>query len=215
MEAWRTGKPFAELVLLRTLVYRVEQVLLVDRDSGLLLASVSAPGISTTDSDVVSAMLTAIQDFIRESFQLPQEDNIRQIYTGEFSLWVESGPFATLAAAVRGNAPAEFHETLRAAVDLVHEEMGAEIRGFTGDSRPFEQKGRPILEGCLQLQFQAQKPCSYWKLWVCAALAAAALLLWGGIALRNARRWNQAVAVCDPRPASSSHTPPGNAEETF
>src|SRR5215831_14543780 len=67
-EAWRTGKSFAEIVMLRTLLYRVEQVLLVDRNSGLLLASVSAPGISTKDSDLVSSMLTAIQAFIHDSF---------------------------------------------------------------------------------------------------------------------------------------------------
>jgi OOP family OmpA-OmpF porin len=108
VEAWRTGQPFAQVVLLRTLVYRVEQVLLVDRNSGLLFASVSAPGISTRDSDLVSAMLTAIQEFVHDSFYLEQDDSIRQIHTGEFSLWVETGPFAALAAAVRGNAPIEF-----------------------------------------------------------------------------------------------------------
>src|SRR5215469_15908379 len=59
VEAWRTGKPLAEIVLLRTLVFRVEEVLLVDRNSGLLLASVAAPGMSTENSDLVSAMLTA------------------------------------------------------------------------------------------------------------------------------------------------------------
>src|SRR5215470_13976036 len=31
-EGWRTGTPFAQVVLLRTLVYRVEQVLLLDRN---------------------------------------------------------------------------------------------------------------------------------------------------------------------------------------
>ncbi len=38
--ALRTGKPFAEIVLLNTLVYRVEQVFLIDRESGLLLQHV-------------------------------------------------------------------------------------------------------------------------------------------------------------------------------
>jgi OOP family OmpA-OmpF porin len=88
VEAWRTGKPFGEVVILRTLIYRVEQVLLVDRNSGLLLASISAPGISTRYSDLVSSMLTAIQAFIQDSFQLDEHDSIRQIHTGEFSLWV-------------------------------------------------------------------------------------------------------------------------------
>ena len=195
VEAWRTGRPFAQIVLLRTLVYRVEQVLLVDRTSGLLLASVAAPGIATKDSALVSAMLTAIQEFVHDSFHLAQGDSVRQIHMGEFSLWVEPGPFAAIAAAVRGNAPVEFHEVLRAAVDLIHEEMAAELRDFRGDSAPFEQRGRPILEGCLQSRFQEPEPRSYWRVWVCAGALGAALLVWGGLKAVQARQWNGALAA--------------------
>ena len=42
VEAWRTGRPFAEVVLSHSLVYRVEQVFLVHRDTGLLLQHVAA-----------------------------------------------------------------------------------------------------------------------------------------------------------------------------
>lgn len=38
LEALRTGKPFAEIVLLHTLRYRVEQVFLIHSQTGLLLA---------------------------------------------------------------------------------------------------------------------------------------------------------------------------------
>ncbi len=37
IEARQTGKSFAEVVLLRTLVYRVEQVFLIDKHTGLIL----------------------------------------------------------------------------------------------------------------------------------------------------------------------------------
>jgi hypothetical protein len=200
LEAWRTRKRFAEVVMLRTLIYRVEQVLLVDRNSGLLLESVSAPGISTRDTGLVSSMLTAIQAFIHDSFQLEQHDNIRQIHTGDFSLWVETGPSAALAAAVRGNAPIEFRHILRAAVDLIHEEMGSELRDFQGDSRPFQQRARPILEGCLQSQFQRRERGSCWRVWIFAGLVGAALLLWGGLGVRQAVRWNHALAALEATP---------------
>jgi OOP family OmpA-OmpF porin len=195
VEAWHTGQPFAEVVLLRTLVYRVEQVLLVDRNSGLLLASVSAPGISTKDSDLVSAMLTAIQEFVHDSFHLEQDDSIRQIHTGEFSLWVETGPFGALAAAVRGNAPIEFRQVLRAAVDLIHEEMATELRDFRGDSAAFEQRSRPILEGCLQPRFQEPERRSFWRVWVCAAAVGAALAAWAGLKIHDVGQWNAALAA--------------------
>jgi outer membrane protein OmpA-like peptidoglycan-associated protein len=200
VEAWRTGKPFAQVVLLRTLVYRVEQVLLVDRNSGLLLAAAAAPGISTKNSDLVSAMLTAIQEFVHDSFQLKHGDSIRQIHTGEFSLWVEPGPLAALAAAVRGNAPVEFHQVLRAAVDLIHEELGIELRDFQGDSTPIEQGSRPILEGCLQSRFQEPRTRSYWRVWVCAAAVGLALLTWSGLKIRDALRWSRALAALEATP---------------
>lgn len=194
VEAWRTGRPFAELVMLRTLIYTVEQVLLVDRNSGLLLTAVSAPDISTRYSDLISSMLTAIQAFVQDSFQLDEHDSIRQIHTGEFSLWVEPGPFAVLVAAVRGNAPIEFQHTLRAAIDLIHEEMGTELRDFQGDSSSLEQRARPILEGCLQSRFQ-ERSGSCWRVWVCASIVGSALLLWGALGAWRARQWKEAVAA--------------------
>ena len=47
VEAWRTGRPFAEVVLSHSLVYRVEQVYLVHRDTGLLLHHVAADAALT------------------------------------------------------------------------------------------------------------------------------------------------------------------------
>ena len=68
MTAWRTGKSFAEVVLLNTLVYRVEQVFLIHAQTGLLLQHVVADAVTAQDADMVSGMLTAIRDFARDSF---------------------------------------------------------------------------------------------------------------------------------------------------
>src|SRR5512134_1091423 len=50
LEALRTGKSFAEVVMLKTLRYRVEQVFLIHQETGLLLQQVSAPGIQLQDA---------------------------------------------------------------------------------------------------------------------------------------------------------------------
>ena len=67
-EAWRTGRPFAEVVLKHTLVYQVEHVFLVHRHTGLLIAHVAAENAVSQDPQLVSSMLMAIQDFVRDSF---------------------------------------------------------------------------------------------------------------------------------------------------
>lgn len=193
LEAWRTGKPFAEVVLLRTLVYRVEQVLLLDRNTGLLLTSVAAANVAPKDTHLISGMLAAIQEFIHDSFEVEKSVGIRELHVGDFSLWVEQGPQAALAAAVRGNAPAELRETLRAAIDLVHQEFGEELRQFRGDAKAFEQRGRAILEGCLQSRYHTPEETSYWKLGLCTVAVAAALFVWIGFRFAEARQWSRAL----------------------
>ncbi len=49
LEALRTGVPFAEVVLLHTLRYRVEQVFLLHRQTGLLLRQAMVESVSTLD----------------------------------------------------------------------------------------------------------------------------------------------------------------------
>src|SRR5215831_16724295 len=65
-EALRTGKTFAEVVMLRSLVYRVEQLFLIHRKTGLSLLHVAVDPTVAKDSDMVAGMLSAIQDFARD-----------------------------------------------------------------------------------------------------------------------------------------------------
>jgi len=67
-EAWRTGTSFAEVVLKHTLVYQVEHVFLIHRHTGLMISHVAAENAAGQDPQLVSSMLVAIQDFVRDSF---------------------------------------------------------------------------------------------------------------------------------------------------
>ncbi len=66
-EAFTTGKPFAEVVLLHTLRFRIAQIFLIHRETGLLLQHATLDS-NVRDVDLASGMLTAIQDFVRDSF---------------------------------------------------------------------------------------------------------------------------------------------------
>ena len=111
-EAIRTGRSFSEVVLLHTLVYRVEQLFLLHRDSGVVLRHISAPGIVSQDADMVSGMLTAIQDFVHDSFG-GGEDSLESFRVGDLGVRIEQAPHTVLAAVVRGNPPAELSTLLR------------------------------------------------------------------------------------------------------
>ena len=107
-EAFRTGRQFAEIVLFHTLVYRVEQIFLIHRETGLVLDHVVAEDTIIQDPDLISGMLTAIQDFVNDSFGGTAGDEIETLRIGaEKSVWIEKGEHAFIAAVIRGTPPLE------------------------------------------------------------------------------------------------------------
>jgi outer membrane protein OmpA-like peptidoglycan-associated protein len=134
LEAWRTGKPFAEVVLNHTLVYQVEHVFLIHNHTGLLISHVAAEDAASQDPQLVSSMLTAIQDFVRDSFKGAGQQGVDTLRLGDLRLWCEAGPFAMLVAVIRGNPPEELRETLRNVLSRIHEERRQALESFDGDS---------------------------------------------------------------------------------
>lgn len=187
--AFRTGKSFAEVVLLNTLVYRVEQVFLIDRNSGLLLLHVKSGSSAVQDADMVSGMLTAIRDFARDSFHVSEDEALDTLQVGDLSVWIEQGPNAMLAAVIRGAAPAELRVTMQEAIEHVHARLGEELAAFAGDTAPFETV-RPVLETCLQARYRIEKKKSSPRLWILAGGFVLALAVSGFFTLSARARWD-------------------------
>lgn len=188
--AFRTGKPFAEIVLLETLQYRVEQLLLIHRETGLLLQHVTVDATAGQDADQVSAMLTAIRDFVHDSFHVRGEESLDALRVGDLQVLVEQGPYAVLAGVVRGTAPASLRATFQAALETVHLQLGPELATFNGDASPFE-RARVPLETCLVSQLRRTSRTGLPRVWLVAGLLAlAALATWGFLAWRETRQWH-------------------------
>jgi len=165
LQAWRSGYSFAEIVLMHTLVYRVEQIFLIHRHSGLLQLHVSMDDVEIGDSDAVSAMFTAIQDFIRDSFSTSKEEELDSVEMGQFTVWIERGPYAVLACVIRGNAPRHFRYSMKITLEHVHARYASLLEQFDGDNSAL-QSSRPLLEELLHSETkpQAQKPLLSWPL---------------------------------------------------
>jgi len=191
LEARRTGKSFAEIVLLHTLVYQVQQVLLIHRGNGLLLQHVVAESLSLSDPSIVSGMLTAIQDFVNDSFNAGREGTLHTMQVGELTVWIEPGPHAYVAAIVRGHAPADLRIALQDAVARIHGEQALLLERFNGDAAPFEAC-RPLLEACLQSKFSERRQrFMSWPLGVALVLVVALLGTWAFVTIRDARQWDR------------------------
>ena len=170
LEAKRTGRPLAEVVLLRTLVYRVEQVFLIHPGSGIVLQHVSAEG-GVQDPNQVASMLEAIDSFVREAFRpQPFGVHLSRVEVGDLTIWVDRNAAAVIAAVVRGCAPRELGDVLHEAHERIYLTHRADLARFQSDVSPFAAT-RPILESCLQGQHRP--PPRMARVW----LAAAAVLL--------------------------------------
>lgn len=197
-EALRTGRSFAEVVMLHTLLYRVEQVFLIHKETGLLLRQVSAGGAAVQDADMVSGMLTAIQDFVHDSFSAGRDDQLETLQVGELTVWIEQGPLAVLAGVIRGSAPSDLRTTFRETQERIHLQYGSAMKEFAGDATPFAPAAE-LLEECLQSRYHeaAQRARSSGVLTpfrIVAGVLMLIVLVWGFFWFRNQRRWDDYVA---------------------
>jgi hypothetical protein len=178
LEALRSGKSFSEVVLLHTLVYRVEQVFLIHTETGLVLGHAVNDGVDTQDADLVSAMLTAIQDFVRDCFT-GEGGDLDSIRMGEFTIYMEKNEQAILACVVRGTPPADFRAGIRTNFELMLMESADALSSFNGDTAPFLLIHRR-LDDCLSARFvDEDKPLPLWTKIVPATLVLALLFGFG------------------------------------
>jgi len=200
IEAWRTGIPYAEIVIKHALVYRVEQAFLIHAETGLLLEHVSAPDLNVPDADLISGMLAAIQDFVRDSFRPAEGGMLRTFSVGDHTVQVEAGPHALLALVIRGEAPGEVLLKQQNALETIHLEFATQLVDFSGEGAPFAA-ARPLLEDCLETVLtttQASRRSGAWLRWAVPLLVIIAIgaAFW----IRSTTRWHRALAALRAEP---------------
>lgn len=191
LEAVRTGRPFAEIVLLHSLIYRVEQVFLIHRETGLLLLHIVEGSAAATDADMASAMLTAIRDFVSDTFATEGE-SVEALRVGDLNVLVEQGPRAILAVVVRGSPHPEIREVLTDELETIHLEHIEELTRFNGDSAPFETCA-DNLDRCLKARYEAPRKGTSPIVWVTLVCGALLLVWWLGAGALDAWRWSRAT----------------------
>ncbi|MBL8757224.1 MAG: OmpA family protein [Phycisphaerae bacterium] len=200
LEALKTGKPYAEIVLLRTLRYRIEQALVIHRETGLLLLHAAMPAVQGSDPHSVSAMLTALQDFVRDSFGAAKQEGLEKLKVGGREVWVEAGPRAVIAVAIARTPNESLRPRLQEAVEALHLQFGQELAAFGqaggggGDAAPFA-RAMPIVEpllGDVRLDDAAPRRISP-VVWIVLAAIVLALAWWWGSAWLAQRRFDAAL----------------------
>jgi hypothetical protein len=141
IEAKRTGRTYSEVVLERTLVYRVEWAVLLHSETSLVIDQVTSLDAVAHAPDQTSAMLQAINAFVSDALQSASPGAaVQTIEVGDLNLWIERDPHYTLAIAIRGASPLALRDRIRKTLEevrVLHPEPHAvvDIEQFT-DTRP-------------------------------------------------------------------------------
>lgn len=187
VQAWRAGIPFGEFVLLRTLQYRVEQVLVIHRETGIVLHSEAARNVQTRDPDLVSAMLSAINSFVSDSFRTDNDSaDIQRVRFGDRLLLIDAGSQAIIAAVVQGDPPARIAAQLSSTLEQFHRIFAQPLAKFSGDRSAFEPASS-LLQDCISEKFISEKQNR--KPWLAIAVLS---LLAIGLAFLGWQKWNVA-----------------------
>jgi hypothetical protein len=171
IEAWRSGVPYGEIVLRRTLNYGIDHVFLIERDSGLVLDRESAPQLPALDADAIAGMLTAIGAFVRDSVGRNGSDTLDSARVGEHLLWVVQGPRSNLACFIHGVPPAALHALLEQRLEAIHAALLDDGEGWRESLQP----DRLMREARSESAAPTSK--SRWPV-LAIALAAALLIAW-------------------------------------
>lgn len=152
MQAKRAGIPYSQFLLQKNLQYRIDHVYLIQPTSGLLIADVHRPDAIRKDDEAVSAMLTAIQDFVSESFGAGDEGILETADIGKYTLWTMPGPHAMLACVINGVPPRGLRDELTENLERIHLQYSETLEHFDGTKNKKTKLIEPELLDCLLQQ---------------------------------------------------------------
>jgi outer membrane protein OmpA-like peptidoglycan-associated protein len=190
IEAVTSGRSFAEVVLLNTLIYQVEQIYLIHRPTGLVLEHVVPHNAISQDPDLISSMLTAIQDFVRDSFSAHGDESLNTLRMGsDRSIWIEQSPKIGLAAVIRGTPPVDLRTQMREILESIQITHATQIDTFEGDQGGFADL-HPRLDACLQARFHVEERRLSPLTLIILLVLVGALVAGGFWHLKREQRWH-------------------------
>lgn len=125
--------------------YNVEEVFLVD-NAGVLLVHLSQWESKAIDAKLVSGMLTAVQEFVKDSFRGsdggPQikmdEGALGKLEYGDFQIVIERGTYTFLSAVISGNDNKRLRKRMKDVVDEFETKYSKVLADWDGDMARFD-----------------------------------------------------------------------------
>ncbi|HIC62565.1 MAG TPA: LamG domain-containing protein, partial [Marine Group III euryarchaeote] len=109
--------------------YKIQEMYLIYNDGRMITSLMDEE--AKVDSDIMSSMLTAINDFVKDSFQT--SGNLGSIDYGENQVILERGKHTILASVVYGEANRNLRSRMGRALTKMEDEFGSILKNWDGD----------------------------------------------------------------------------------
>ena len=109
--------------------YKIQEMYLIYNDGRMLSSLMDEE--AKVDEDIMSSMLTAINDFVKDSFQTT--GNLGSIDYGENQIILERGKHTMLASVVYGEANRDLRSRMSRALTKIEDEFKSDIKDWNGD----------------------------------------------------------------------------------
>lgn len=120
-QAKKAGISFAEMIFQKTISYKVKELFVINRENGLLVQHVGANDL-LIDNNAISAMLTAIQDFIGDSLH-SNDTGLMSAEIDNNLILISTGPKAYLATVVLGAATERLKQKSQELIENIHSDF--------------------------------------------------------------------------------------------
>ncbi|NYT11577.1 MAG: PKD domain-containing protein [Methanomassiliicoccales archaeon] len=126
--------------------YAIDEVFIIFED-GCLISHESRRLKPGMDDDILSSMLVAIQEFVKDSFKDEEATGIRRLDFGDKKIMVEKGDNIYMAVVLHGTGGEKVQQKMQHVLNSIEKEYGQELQDWNGDL----EKVRGIKERSKQL----------------------------------------------------------------
>ncbi len=208
MQAARSGIPFSEMIIRKTLEFAVRDVFLIERESGVLLTSVHRDSEQADKASLVASMMTVLESFAEDAFNSKQSEGVKSFEIGDLTAFSDFRAATILVVVVSGNAADSLRERTRTLHEQIYLRHGKLISKFDGDTESVAPITETMTSGLVDAKIKSANSKSFnWK-----ALGVALLLVFCGLFFYSsvlagkkqtesrAKRWNSFVNACEAEP---------------
>lgn len=134
LEALFTRRPVAELMLQRFPPFSADEILVIHRPTGLLIAR--SGDEESVDRDLVGSMLSAVMSLTRDAFAEGRAGELSTLEFGESQLFVKSSQTLVLVVVTHGVPPKSFDAALDRLFSTFMDAWGPLLADFDGELEP-------------------------------------------------------------------------------